>query len=157
MTYLMENPHILRRRAQAAIDFVSTLTQVDSTNIGACGYCFGGTVVLEMSRSETATESLKGVVSFHGNPIQIWPNGYNKFTGSVIVIHGGMDSGISDDDVLTFEREAREQSMDWVTIKLGNAAHGFATRPSAAYDPIADARSHGFAFNFFDERFNSNA
>lgn len=153
-TYLRENPDVMRRRAQAAFDYVSSLSEVDSSKLGACGYCFGGTVVLEMSRSETAPSGLRGVVSFHGDPIQIWPEGYNKFTGSVVVIHGGMDTSISDEDVLEFEQEAREQEIDWVTIKLGNAAHGFATRPSGAYDPIADRRSHGFAFDFFEERFN---
>jgi dienelactone hydrolase len=128
---------------------------VDSTNIGACGYCLGGTVVLEMSRSETAPAALKGVVSFHGDPLQVWPDGYNKFTGSVVVIHAALDTGISDEDVLTFEKEAREQEIDWVTMKMGNVGHGFTTRGSTAYNVIADHRAHSFAFNFFDERFNA--
>jgi dienelactone hydrolase len=155
LTYLFENPDVLRSRAQAALDFIATLPEVDSTNIGACGYCLGGTVVLEMSRSETAPAALKGVVSFHGDPLQVWPDGYNKFTGSVVVIHAALDTGISDEDVLTFEKEAREQEIDWVTMKMGNVGHGFTTRGSTAYNVIADHRAHSFAFNFFDERFNA--
>ncbi|MGA2152580.1 MAG: dienelactone hydrolase family protein, partial [Geobacteraceae bacterium] len=52
-----------RAQAAAGPEVLKSRPQVDPARIAAIGYCFGGTVVLEMARSGA---DLKGVVSFHG-------------------------------------------------------------------------------------------
>ncbi|MHC4850001.1 MAG: dienelactone hydrolase family protein, partial [Planctomycetota bacterium] len=54
---------LFRQRLQVALVALQAWRKVDPTKIGAIGFCFGGTGVLELARSGAA---LKGVVSFHG-------------------------------------------------------------------------------------------
>ena len=60
--YKSDRP-LLRARINAALDFLRKQERVDSQQIAAIGYCFGGTTVLELARSGA---DVKGVVSFHG-------------------------------------------------------------------------------------------
>ena len=57
------NRGLMRARANAGLEFFRNHSLVDERRIAAIGYCFGGTVVLEMARSGA---DLVGVVSFHG-------------------------------------------------------------------------------------------
>ncbi len=45
------NRPLLRQRAQAALDQLTTQPETDPSRIAAIGYCFGGTTVLELARS----------------------------------------------------------------------------------------------------------
>jgi dienelactone hydrolase len=60
---VMDDSAVLRGRAQAALDVLTKDPHVDTSKIAAIGYCFGGTVSLELARSGAP---IVGVVSFHG-------------------------------------------------------------------------------------------
>lgn len=60
---LRNEPMKLRARARAALTTLASLPQVDAGRLGAIGFCFGGSVVLELARDGA---DLKAVVSFHG-------------------------------------------------------------------------------------------
>ena len=60
---LRAEPEKLRARARAALSTLTALPQVDASRCAAIGFCFGGSVVLELAR---AGADLKAVVSFHG-------------------------------------------------------------------------------------------
>src|ERR1700752_3431920 len=60
---LRAEPEKLRARGQAALTALAGLPQVDANRLAAIGFCFGGSVVLELAR---AGENLKAAVSFHG-------------------------------------------------------------------------------------------
>src|ERR1700716_3971721 len=53
----------LRARGRAALSTLAALPQVDAGRLAAIGFCFGGSVVLELAREGA---DLKAVVSFHG-------------------------------------------------------------------------------------------
>ena len=53
----------LRARGRAALATLASLPQVDAPRLAAVGFCFGGSVVLELARDGA---DLKGVVSLHG-------------------------------------------------------------------------------------------
>ncbi len=53
----------MRARAAAALEVLRGNPLCDPQRIAAIGYCFGGTVVLEIARSGA---DVAGVVSFHG-------------------------------------------------------------------------------------------
>ena len=57
-----KNPAAMQSRFNAAKDLLSRHATVDAGKIGASGYCFGGSVVLDMARSGT---DLKAVAAFH--------------------------------------------------------------------------------------------
>jgi dienelactone hydrolase len=61
--FLREHPVEMRARAQRSLQVLTDQAFVNGAQVGANGYCFGGTVVLEMAR---ASMPLAGVVSFHG-------------------------------------------------------------------------------------------
>ena len=60
---LRNDPETLRARGRAALATLAALPQVDAGRMAAIGFCFGGSVVLELAREGA---DLKAVVSFHG-------------------------------------------------------------------------------------------
>src|ERR1017187_3479290 len=54
---------LLRARVNAGLDVLKKNELVDPKRVAAIGYCFGGTTVIELSRSGA---ELNGAVSFHG-------------------------------------------------------------------------------------------
>ena len=59
---VMKNPQIMQSRFNAARSVLARHASVDPNRIGAAGYCFGGTVALNMVR---AGADLAGVAAFH--------------------------------------------------------------------------------------------
>jgi dienelactone hydrolase len=57
---LRNEPETLRARGRAALATLAALPQVDANRLGAIGFCFGGSVVLELARDGA---DLKAVVS----------------------------------------------------------------------------------------------
>ena len=62
---LAKNLPLAKARFESAMKLLQQQKNVDATNIAALGYCFGGSVVLQMAR---LGENMKGAVSFHGSP-----------------------------------------------------------------------------------------
>src|SRR5450631_875795 len=60
---LRSQPETLRARGRAALAVLAALPQVEPSKMAAIGFCFGGSVVLELARDGN---DLKAVVSFHG-------------------------------------------------------------------------------------------
>ena len=56
---LRNEPEALRARGRAALTTLAALPQVDANRLGAIGFCFGGSVVLELARDGA---DLKAVV-----------------------------------------------------------------------------------------------
>src|SRR5450755_3489815 len=47
---LRNQPEMLRARSRAALATLAALPQVDTNRLGAIGFCFGGSVALELAR-----------------------------------------------------------------------------------------------------------
>src|SRR5688572_11074380 len=111
---------------------------VDADKVAAIGYCFGGMAVLELAR---ANAPLAGVVSFHGG----LDRGADAPTADAIkpallVLHGGADPAVPDEQVVAFVKDMRDASANWQLIAYGGAKHAFTNpavdklkSPSAAY------------------------
>ena len=59
-----KNPPVMQSRFNAAKAALSKHATVDAKRIGAVGFCFGGSVVLDMARAGT---DLTGVAAFHAS------------------------------------------------------------------------------------------
>lgn len=148
---------LMRKRIILALDEIRKQSYVDSEKISAIGYCFGGTVVLELARSGA---DVKGVVSFHGNLDTPNLTDANNIKAKVLVLHGADDPYVPEEQVITFEKEMRDAKVDWQLVSYGGAVHSF-TNPDAgndnskgaAYNVKADKRSWEAMKNFFDEIF----
>src|SRR5689334_2788609 len=90
-----QNPQKTKARIDAAIAKIKTYPQVDASNIGAVGYCFGGGVLLNTIR---LGDELKGVVSFHGSLNGTPPN-KDLLKSKILVCHGAIDPFVPQKEV----------------------------------------------------------
>lgn len=155
LTPFMENRGMLLERMEGAVAAAKTIPGADLSRMGAMGYCFGGTAVLDMARA--GGEDIKGVVSFHGglegNPL----DNPKTLSAKILVLHGEDDPLVPPDQVAAFKAEMTEKKADWQLHAYSHTMHAF-TRPEAndpgfgaVYSPAADRRSWQAMLNFFAE------
>lgn len=128
---------LMRSRARAALDVLRVREDVNTERLVAIGFCFGGTVALELARSGAP---LAGVISVHGGLDTPAPDA-SHVRCPVLVLQGGDDPYVPDDQVQAFRKEMRAAQVDWQIVEYGGAVHAF-TDPGAGSDP-----SRGAAFN----------
>ena len=157
--YRSDRP-LMRERIQAGLEQLKGNKNVDANRIAVMGYCFGGTVALELARTGA---DIRGVVSFHGGLDTPNPDDAKNIKGKVLVLHGADDPFVPPKDVAAFEEEMRKAGLDWQMIFYGNAVHAFTTtaagtdnKKGAAYNEAADRRSWQAMQAFFKEIFSGN-
>lgn len=148
---------LMRERAKAGYDVLKAHPLTDPTRMAAIGYCFGGTVVLEMAR---AGFDLKGVASFHGGLDSPSPSDGRNITGSVLVLHGADDPFESAEDLAAFKKEMKDAGVDLRFVAYQGAVHSFTQKKAdeddfegTAYNEAADRNSWERMKGFFDEIF----
>jgi len=148
---------LLRKRVNAGLAVLAKNDLTDTGKVAAIGYCFGGTTVLELSRSGA---KVNGVVSFHGGLSSPTPADANNIKGKVLVLHGADDPNVPPAEVAGFEKEMRDAKIDWQLVAYGNAVHSFThwdagndNSKGAAYNEKADKRSWEAMKVFFSEIF----
>ena len=123
-----KNPRAQQSRFDAARDALARHATVDSSRIGAVGFCFGGSVVLDMAR---AGKDLKGVAAFHaGLPPSGEPAAAGKVKAKVLVLNGADDPFIKPDSVDAFKKEMDAAKVDYRYLDYPGAVHAF-TNPEA--------------------------
>ena len=151
-----KNPVAMQSRFSAAKDTLSKHATTDAARIGAVGYCFGGSVVLDMAR---AGLDLKGVAAFHaGLDAAVAPAAAGKVKAKLLVQNGGADPFIKPESIAAFKQEMTAAHVDYRYIVYPGAVHAF-TNPEAtekgkqfnlplAYDEQADKLSGAEAEKF---------
>lgn len=154
----LEDRKSLVQRSLAAVDFVRTLPGVDTNNIAALGYCFGGLCVLDLARSGRG--NLRGVVSLHGLLHGDPALEGDEITTKISVHHGWDDPLVEPDKVLGFTQEMTQRKADWQLHAYGHVGHAF-TNPGANkpeygsfYHQSADQRSWAGIVDFLNEVFD---
>ncbi len=147
----------MRERALAGLEQLKAQENVDTDQIAAIGYCFGGTVALELAR---ASGDVRGVVTFHGGLDTPEPMKKGAFKGKILALHGADDPLVTQKDVAAFMQEMRDAGVDWELVQYGGAVHSFSRKDSgddnskgAAYNASADKRSWQAMKDFFAEIF----
>jgi len=154
-----ENRSLLRARVQAGLKVLREHKLTDTSRIGAIGYCFGGTTVLELARSGG---QVNGVVSFHGGLNTPNPADAKNIKAKVLALHGADDPFVPPKEVEAFQQEMREGGVDWELNAYGGAVHSFTdwnagsdNSKGSAYNERADRRSWEDMKQFFAELFKS--
>ncbi len=150
----------LRARANAAIDALKAQAgrvSLDAGRIGAYGFCFGGSVALELARSGTP---VAGVVSFHGGLERYLPMDGMPIPAAVMVLNGADDTSVKPEHIAAFQQEMNEAKADWQFVNFSGAVHCFAqpesnSPPNCVYNERAARRAFEMMDDFFDERFGT--
>ena len=144
-----------RPLAQAGLDVLLDQPRVDQQRIAAIGYCFGGTMALELARSGAA---LRAVVGFHSGLQTSRPQDAANIAAAVLVCIGADDPMIPPAQRAAFEDEMRAGNVDWRMHLYGGAAHSFtndqadlAHMPGVAYHRPTDDRSWRAMLDLFTE------
>ncbi|MBD3397970.1 dienelactone hydrolase family protein, partial [Candidatus Micrarchaeota archaeon] len=113
---------LMRKRINAGLDKLKTYDNVDKGKLAAIGFCFGGTVALELARSGA---DIEGVVTFHGGLDSPEPEAGENIKASILVLHGADDPYVMETDIRAFKEEMKKADVDWQMIYYGNAVHSF--------------------------------
>ena len=120
------DPQMAKRRFDAAVTKLKTYSQTNATSIGAIGYCFGGTQVLNMAN---LGEDLKAVVSFHGG-LQVVQPDKSTLKADVLVCHGGADPFVPQEQVDQFRKQMDSIGAKYTFKVYEGSTHAF-TNPNA--------------------------
>jgi dienelactone hydrolase len=157
-----KNAVLAKARFDAAYSLISNEATVDANNIGAIGYCFGGTVALNMAR---IGEPLKAVVSYHGGLGTDYPAEAGKVKARIASFTGEDDPFIPAAQVAAFRQEMDKAGVNYKVVTYPGAKHAF-TNPDAdkygqefklplAYNAAADKASWNEGLSFLAEVFKS--
>ncbi len=156
---VMKNPQGMQGRFNAARAALAKHASVDETKIGAAGYCFGGTVALNMAR---AGADLAGVAAFHAGLGTNTP-APSSVKAKVLVLNGADDPLIKPDQVDAFKKDMDAAKADYRIINYPGAVHAY-TNPEAteagkkfnmpvAYNAKVDKEAKAEADKFFAAAF----
>lgn len=151
------DPSRLARRGGAALDALVAQPRCDG-RLGAIGFCFGGSVVLELARH--GHESYLAGVSFHGDVTTPQP-ATGQIAAKLLVCHGAEDPLVPDAALVAFLREMAGAHADCQTIAYTGAVHSFTNRsadgsmmPGIKYHEPTARRSWNAMAAHFAEAFN---
>jgi len=153
---MMGDPLKTRAVARAGLDILLAEETADPNRVAAIGYCFGGTMALELARAGT---DLRAVVGFHSGLATTRPEDAKQIKASVLVCIGADDPIIPPEQRIAFEEEMRGGEVDWRMNLYGGAGHSFTNQmasrtgmPGIAYHAPTDARSWRAMLDFFEEK-----
>jgi dienelactone hydrolase len=153
---LAADPPRIRGYADACLAALTARPEVDAGRIAAIGFCFGGTIALELARSGAA---LRSVVGFHSGLGTKAPQSDAKnIKARVLMCIGADDPMIPPEQRTAFEEEMRAGGVDWQLHLYGGTVHGFTNKAADArnlaglrYSPSADHRSWAALHEMFKE------
>lgn len=158
---VMSNFETAKTRFQEALETLKGHPNVNPDQIGAVGYCFGGSVAIAMAN---AGVDLDGVAAFHaGLQLPVMPE-EGTTTSRIIVMNGADDPFITEEQVSNLTSAMEAAGVDFNYISYEGVKHSF-TNPEATargeefglpleYNEEADRKSWERMKEFFEETFS---
>ena len=146
-----KNRPLMRERSRAGFDAFAKNPMVDPAKIAVIGYCFGGTVAVELG--ETGVPAL-GVVAVHGSFRDFSPDAAKNLKGRVLILHGAEDQVAPLSEVNKLVGDLRAAKVPWELQVFSGAQHGF-TNPTNAAEERADREYKVAIQRFFKEIFGT--
>jgi dienelactone hydrolase len=142
---------LMRARAQAGFDVLRQNPMVDPTRLAMVGYCFGGTVAVELA--EVAAPVL-GTIAIHGSFRDHASEAANNIKGRFLILHGAEDTIAPLDEVNKLIKDFRAAKVAWQMELYGGAEHGFST-PKNTAEERANTLSQAATVRFLGEIFGN--
>ena len=155
-----KDPAMAKKHFDAALNKFRSYVQVDTTNMAGIGYCFGGGVLLNLTRMG---EPLKGIASFHGT-MPFIPASNNLLKTKTLVCNGENDTAfVPLASIALFKIQMDSVGASYSFKNYANATHAF-SNPAAtalgqkfnlpiAYNAAADSASWNDMKLFFKDLF----
>lgn len=140
---------LMRARALAGLDVLRTNPMVEPGKIAIVGYCFGGTVAIELA--ETGAPIL-GSVTIHGSFRGFAPDSAKNIKGRVLILHGAEDPASPMTEVVTLIDQLRAANVPWELNLYSGTQHGFST-PKNPAEERANEESKFATKRFFKDVF----
>ncbi|OFW03446.1 MAG: hypothetical protein A3I61_16765 [Acidobacteria bacterium RIFCSPLOWO2_02_FULL_68_18] len=144
---------LMRARARAGFDVLAKHPMVDPSKLALIGYCFGGTVAVELA--ETGVP-LVGTVAVHGSFRDFTPEMARNIKGSVLVLHGAEDEVAPLAEVNKLVADLRAAKVPWELQLYSGSSHGF-DNPQNPHEERADREYKRSVARFFTEIFRSGS
>jgi dienelactone hydrolase len=140
---------LMRRRATAGFDVLKANPMVDPTKLAIIGYCFGGSVAVELA--ETGVPVV-GMVAVHGSFRNFAPEAAKNIKGRVLIEHGAEDEVAPLTEVNKLVGDLRAAKVKFQLDVYSGTEHGF-SNPKNADEQRADRQYKLAAASFFKEVF----
>ena len=112
----------MRERARGGLDAIRACAEADPDRNAAIGFCFGGTMALELARSGA---DIAAVVGFHSGLATVAPQDAKNIKAKVARLHRRGCPRIPPEQRRAFEEEMRAGKVDWQMTLFGGVVHSF--------------------------------
>lgn len=140
---------LMRARARAGFDVLAKHPMVDTSKMALVGYCFGGTVAVELA--ETGVP-LVGTVAVHGSFRNFTPDDARHIKGSVLILHGAEDEVAPLEEVNKLIDDLRAAKVPWELQLYSGSSHGF-DNPQNPHEERANREYRRSVERYFREIF----
>lgn len=130
---------------QGALNYVGKKAKIASV-----GWCFGG--MLSLQSALQSGKQVVGCVMYYGRPEQDIEK-LKTLQTDVLGIFGSQDKGPSPEMVAQFEQNMKAAGKQ-VTVKMYDAAHGFANPSNPRHNPEATADAYKHALAYLKQKFS---
>ena len=116
-----QNSDLALKNYKEAFSHLKQFPEADTTQIAVIGYCFGGSMALELARMG---EHVSGVVSFHGG-LAGRKLKKDLLKTKILVCHGADDQFVSKEEVEHFKNEMDSVHADYKFVVYPGASNLF--------------------------------
>jgi carboxymethylenebutenolidase len=128
------NPENAINNLQAAVEYVSSLPNVDPTKIASMGWCFGGGQSLQLALN-SQDHPLAATIVYYGSPLITDNSNLSKIKWPVLGVFGDQDQGIPVEKVNEFKATLEEVGVPNEIHIYPGVGHAFANPSGDNYAP----------------------
>jgi len=129
-----ENQNESNSNMLAAVDYLKSLDNVDSSKIVSIGWCFGGGQALQLALNAGATSPMAATVLYYGNLVTDQQE-LSKIHGPVLGIFGSEDQSIPVSEVREFEEALNANNITNDIYIYEGVGHAFANPTGESFAP----------------------
>jgi dienelactone hydrolase len=140
---------LMKARAQAGLEAMLKHPTIDASHVALIGYCFGGTVGIEMAY---AGAPLAATITIHGTFRDHVSEDAKNVKGKALILHGAEDKVSPLAEVNKIIADLRKARVDFQYELYSGADHGFST-PQNAAEERANVQSIASSTRYLKELF----
>jgi carboxymethylenebutenolidase len=138
----------------AASTYLRSLKQVDPARVGAIGWCMGGGYALDLAIHDP---KLAAAVINYGH-LATETSTLQQINAPILGIFGGLDKGITPDDVHKFEQQMKALNKSVEVVIFPDAGHAFENpNNKTGYRPEDTAKAWTDTVNFLSQKLKKGA